>query len=1246
MYDLFMVEFSGCTKLRVNPCDVLSDFPTEVIQRVFGSNPASSDNVHGGSGADGCPLDSADTLTLHDSTNLPGNHEQQQQQHSSPHLQLQWLHDRWCAVEQRFLNQHQQLQHAQHVQQTYLWGDKASYDEHCQWLGNLHRKLHQLDWQRRDAYHQLNLLQNSLAHFGQYNANYNGNHVHEPCHEPDYRRDQYRLVVPTTNGVAGHGGGSQQLACKKDVDAEGEQCLRETDIAETVAQDDLDLQIEASTQLDNADIQDEGEQFICETELAEATIAQGEAEQNEANTRLDEALAAGKLTRSARESEIGTEGDLFLLGNELNEMVNEDGVFLDEGEDESPEIAEQASADQAETSSAPVATDAADTVVAEPSDNTTGDDAASPALGDTTSDAALEDDDITPENAETDAERQAREDAELEALEDAQIEAAEDAETDDATATPATPVGAGSAAEEEEGLAWHTVADSGSTVEVIETVGVIVDDVESDARKSFNALAAQALKDAGVDTAEAPGDVVEDAGDTTEAANDALETTTDSTVDAAATPHDATVDTRESLENITTEAAADVREATEDATEATEDIAEATQDAAPAKVAEDATDTTEDATEATEDTTGVELTEVAADPSEGAAEITEDATEVTEDSTATEVTEDTTEISEGTQDTAETPDDATEATEDPTEATEDTTEATEDTTEAAEDTTEAAEDTTESTEDTTDAAEDTTDAAEDATEATEDTTEATEGTTDATEDTAEATEDAAKDLEDASEDATEHATENGTEDTTNATEVAAEATEDEDLEDRAFQDEFDPSRRMELDYTTEMVARWFTARDLGACAEIVEENGLDGADCLELEASELGEILDCPDPEGTYKQMHGEGDTVVDLPDPPDQPARLKRTSSMLGTTPFDSTWSSAELANWLNEIGYSECAEYFIGAGLEAMDLVHLEDADLEDVLDDADRRARLLKRLQNEDVYDFLPSFSCDELCGWLTAFGFEAMVSAVQENELAGQDVLELEPEEIVSFLGLPTLQDAEYLYRMFHWMDGFAAAESQHQPASVEQVVSAVEESMACADLCEWLSGNGLHSMVPIIEAENLDGADVLELTVNELDLLFGVENAQDVWDQLRGKEVKNGSAPFDAAWSCNQVCNWMISEGFGQFIQQVQSSNVTGAEMAGLSPDDMHSLMGYPELEVRQDLMRKVHNRREGAFHKDMTSVEVVAWFVSQGLHENAEVVRVNDLDGMDMHEIELEEISELLGISEGIAANLHAAIHA
>ena len=74
------------------------------------------------------------------------------------------------------------------------------------------------------------------------------------------------------------------------------------------------------------------------------------------------------------------------------------------------------------------------------------------------------------------------------------------------------------------------------------------------------------------------------------------------------------------------------------------------------------------------------------------------------------------------------------------------------------------------------------------------------------------------------------------------------------------QDERDPSRQLELDYTTEMVASWFTARDLGACAEIVEENGLDGADCLQLDASELGEILGCPDPEGTYKQMHGDGD--------------------------------------------------------------------------------------------------------------------------------------------------------------------------------------------------------------------------------------------------------------------------------------------------------------------------------------------------------------------------------------------------
>ena len=42
----------------------------------------------------------------------------------------------------------------------------------------------------------------------------------------------------------------------------------------------------------------------------------------------------------------------------------------------------------------------------------------------------------------------------------------------------------------------------------------------------------------------------------------------------------------------------------------------------------------------------------------------------------------------------------------------------------------------------------------------------------------------------------------------------------------------------------------------------------------------------------------------------------------------------------------------------------------------------------------------------------------------------------------------------------------------------------------------------------------------------------------------------------------------------------------------------------------------------------------------------ADAVRVNDLDGMDMYELELEEIVELLGVPETAAANFHAQIHA
>jgi len=425
---------------------------------------------------------------------------------------------------------------------------------------------------------------------------------------------------------------------------------------------------------------------------------------------------------------------------------------------------------------------------------------------------------------------------------------------------------------------------------------------------------------------------------------------------------------------------------------------------------------------------------------------------------------------------------------------------------------------------------------------------------------------------------------------------------------------------------------------------------------------ELEEVLGCPNPQDIYNEMHGEvsfdqenseafpfhngeeddelGEMLDDDENTTLKLSRPGRESSVLGGQAFDASWDQEDLSQWLKEIGYPECATYFADAGLEAMDLVHLEVDDLAEVVEDPKRRRRLIKRLNDTDVYDFLQTFTTAEVCDWIQHLGFESMVPTITDNELNGADVIELLPDEIASFLGVNNTEDAKYLHRMMHWQDTF---EPQFNVIDVEE--TGVAGDMTCSDLCDWLSENGLHTMTPVVASENLDGADVLELTANELELLFGVPDAQGAWNKIHGAVEAETTTPFESSWSCGQVCNWMIAEGYGQFVAPVHDRDLNARAMRELSMDDMHTLLGFPEVQIRQELVRKIHNKRVGEFHRGMTSFEVVGWFEAQGFSDQANMVRVNDLDGADMFELELEEIVELLGVPETAAANFHAQMH-
>ena len=63
---------------------------------------------------------------------------------------------------------------------------------------------------------------------------------------------------------------------------------------------------------------------------------------------------------------------------------------------------------------------------------------------------------------------------------------------------------------------------------------------------------------------------------------------------------------------------------------------------------------------------------------------------------------------------------------------------------------------------------------------------------------------------------------------------------------------------------------------------------------------------------------------------------------------------------------------------------------------------------------------------------------------------------------------------------------------------------VMQDMTCSDLCGWLANKGREDIVDRIQEHQLEGADLLEMSAEDLEVDFEAENAEELFNLIHGK----------------------------------------------------------------------------------------------------------------------------------------------
>ena len=74
--------------------------------------------------------------------------------------------------------------------------------------------------------------------------------------------------------------------------------------------------------------------------------------------------------------------------------------------------------------------------------------------------------------------------------------------------------------------------------------------------------------------------------------------------------------------------------------------------------------------------------------------------------------------------------------------------------------------------------------------------------------------------------------------------------------------------------------------------------------------------------------------------------------------------------------------------------------------------------------------------------------------------------------------------------------------EHVAADVDS--PSVTQDMTCGDLCGWLANKGREDIVDMIQEHQLEGADLLEMSAEDLEVDFEAENAEELFNLIHGK----------------------------------------------------------------------------------------------------------------------------------------------
>ena len=123
----------------------------------------------------------------------------------------------------------------------------------------------------------------------------------------------------------------------------------------------------------------------------------------------------------------------------------------------------------------------------------------------------------------------------------------------------------------------------------------------------------------------------------------------------------------------------------------------------------------------------------------------------------------------------------------------------------------------------------------------------------------------------------------------------------------------------------------------------------------------------------------------------------------------------------------------------------------------------------------------------------------------------------------------------------------------------------------------------------------------------------------------------------SAWTCDDVCNWMASQGFGDHCGMIRMRQLDGPGMLQLSQSELHAVLDLPDSQIVRGAQAGVYRRETltlEPFDVEWDTAGVCAWLVGQGFDEGAEVVAEQELDGFDLLELKAEEIAELFAIDD------------